>query len=88
MPITRLPARPSLDGTLVRAAARNSKTSLGYCASEPGVFHFRILQALDLICFEPAELLPPSVTGHLRHADCANGIGNGLALLDHHIDLA
>jgi hypothetical protein len=44
------------------------------------LFSLMILQALDLIGFEAAELLTPSVIRDLRHADRSNGTGNGLAL--------
>jgi hypothetical protein len=60
---------------------------IGHGAPEPCVLRLQILRALDPIGIEPAELLTPSVTRDLRHANGANRIGHGLALWDHHVDL-
>src|SRR5499426_2443137 len=51
------------------------------------VLELKVLQALHLLGFQPAELLAPPIIRHLTHPDLADCIHHVLALRDQNIDL-
>src|SRR5262249_3633453 len=55
--------------------------------AQPAVLELKVLQALHLLGFQPAELPAPPIIRHLTHPDLADCIHHVLALRDQNIDL-
>src|SRR5262249_38071091 len=55
--------------------------------AQPAVLELKVLQALHLLGFQPAELLAPPIIRHLAHPDLADCVRYVLALRDQNIDL-
>ena len=60
---------------------------IGDRLAQPLVLLLQILEALDLVALQPAELLAPAVLGERRHADRADRFRDRTALRDQHVDL-
>ena len=56
-------------------------------AAQPAVLRLEILQALDLITLQAAELLAPAVIRHLAHPDRADRFRYALTLRGQNINL-
>src|SRR5207244_11427529 len=55
--------------------------------TKPSVLRLEILQALDLVALQAAELLAPAVIRHLAHPDRTDRLGHALALRGQNINL-
>src|SRR5712675_3610476 len=56
-------------------------------STKPSVLRLEILQALDLVALQAAELLAPAVIRHLAHPDRTDRLGHALALRGQNINL-
>src|SRR5213080_3466206 len=57
-------------------------------SSQAGVLRLQVLQPLDLIALQPAELLAPAIIRHLGHANLADRVSDILTLRDQNINLS
>src|SRR5262249_15749887 len=60
---------------------------IGNRLAQPAVLELKVLQALHLLGFQPAELLAPPIIRHLTHPHLADCLHHVLALRDQNLDL-